>query len=160
MALRALVLLVPLSVLCLLESRGRASCCCAAIALIAITVLMRWRDRSGVEAATTGILAGLLPLIAGLVFERFGLGRELAVSTAGLLVVGGGAGIVVGLRARRAALPVQRVLWAASVAALATCLGCIRLGLLGLGATIVGMAIGLTLTRQHSWRTDGDLEKP
>jgi hypothetical protein len=142
MALRALLVLVPLSALCLLESRGRASCSCAATALIAIAVVMRWRDRRGVEAITTGMLGGLLPLGAGLMFERFGLDCEPTICAALALVVGGTAGMIVGLRSRGAALPLA----AATIAALATSLGCIRLGPLGLGAPIAGIAIGLTMT--------------
>lgn len=148
MALRALAVLAPICLVSLLESRGRASCGCAAAMLVVLAVVMRWRSRRGVEAVTTGILAGVVPLGAGIIFKCFDLDCEVVSCTIAALLVGGASGAVIGVRSRGAhAVSTGTALGAVSIAALATCMGCIRLGVVGLGAMMAGLAIGLALTK-------------
>jgi hypothetical protein len=53
-AARIAFVLVPVVLLCLLESRGRPACACVAAALIGVCVWLRWRDRRGFEVVSSG----------------------------------------------------------------------------------------------------------
>ena len=70
-ASRVALVLAPAAAFCLLEARGREACACLAVVLLALAIWLRWRDRQGMESVTTGLLAGVPPLLAGLVLDRF-----------------------------------------------------------------------------------------
>ena len=136
--------------ICLLEERGRPTCACAAVLLMALSVWLRWRDRRGVQVASTGLLAGSIPLVVGLLLARFGIRCDDAASarlcTAIALLAGAGAGVVIAVREarQRARQPSQTNNWltAIVIAGLAAGLGCLRLGVTGLAGVAGGMAAG------------------
>jgi hypothetical protein len=146
MASRVALLLIPLAVVCLLEARGREACACLSVSLLGVAVWLRWRDRRGSDAVTTGLLAGSIPLVAGLVLARLGLRCGAGGSSSfclGLSVlVGLGAGALIAVR--EATLRHRAWSWvtAGLVATLAASLGCVRLGIIGFGGVVLGMAVG------------------
>ncbi len=146
-ASRISFVVVPAAAVCLLESRGRGACACMAVALLAVAVWLRWRDSRGFEAVSTGLLAGSLPLIAGLVLDRFDVRCSLAAGSTfctGLAVLlGGAAGLFIGVRESRRHGQIWSALTAAAVAALAACLGCVRMGVVGLASVVAGIVLGL-----------------
>jgi hypothetical protein len=146
MASRIALLLIPVAAVCLLEARGREACACLSVLLLGLAIWLRWRDRRGSDAVATGILAGSLPLATGLVLARLGLrcGADgLSSFCLGFSVlVGVSAGVVIAVREARHRERFWSWFTAGSVAALAASLGCVRLGVLGLGGVIVGMAVG------------------
>jgi hypothetical protein len=149
-AARIALVLLPLSALCLLESRGRETGACLAGLLLALAIGLRWWHRRGIESVNTGLLAGSLPLLGGLLLERLDLECGWAggdvYCTVFALLVGGGAGAWIGAREHRA--QGQAVSWAAAagVAALAASLGCLRLGVVGLLSMLSGLALGIAAT--------------
>lgn len=148
-AARVAIVIVPVSVLCLLESRGREACACLAIVLLGSAIWLRWRDREGMRSVTTGLLAGALPLLAGLALSQFGLRCGVAGSetycTAFSLLIGAMAGLVVAVREARWRRRFTSLLTAVAIASLAVGLGCIRLGVWGLGSMVLGVALGSTV---------------
>ena len=149
-AARIAFVLLPVVSLCLLESRGRPACACVAAALVGVCVWLRWRDRRGFEVVTSGLQAGSIPLLAGLVFDRLGIecGFDGASTycTVVAALVGGAAGAIVGARTRDAKERLWGFMAAATVAALAAILGCIRLGLVGVIGVVAGIALGTVVT--------------
>jgi hypothetical protein len=133
-------------VICLLEERGRPSCACAAILLLALSVWLRWRDRRGVQIARTGLVAGGIPLVVGLLLARAGVSCGDAASarlcTVVSLAAGIGSGVVIGVREARRPARLSGWLTAIVIAALAAGLGCLRLGIAGLAGVAGGMAAG------------------
>ncbi|MEY2935431.1 MAG: hypothetical protein RL033_6180 [Pseudomonadota bacterium] len=148
-AARVVFVLVPLAALCLLESRGRSSCACVATALIGVCIWLRWRDRRGFEVVTTGLRAGCIPLLAGVVLDRLGiecgLAGESTYCTAFAVLVGGAAGGYIGMRIPGSRERLQSVITAAAVAAMAGVIGCVRLGLVGAVGVVGGIALGAIL---------------
>jgi len=145
-ACRVALVLVPLATLCLVERTGREMCACAGVLLFAAAVWLRWRDRSGTEAVRTGLIAGSIPLFAGLVLDRLGLRCGLAGSDSFCAVLsvllGGGAGALIAVKQPRVGARVSSFVTAGAVAALAATLGCVRLGVLGLSSMLAGMLLG------------------
>jgi len=149
-ASRVALLLVPAATICLFETRGRGACACFAFVLLGLAIWLRWRNRRGFEAVTTGLLAGSIPLIAGLTLDRFdlqcGLAGGSAFCTGFGVLLGGGAGAFIAVRESRGRRQLWSALTAAGIAALAASLGCVRLGLVGLASVIGGIALGLAGT--------------
>jgi hypothetical protein len=145
MAAKVALLLAPVVAVCLLEPVGRETCACSALLLLAAAIGMRFRDRRGVESVTTGLVAGGVPLAAVWLLSRLdsGCAAASAVSycTAFSVLIGGGAGAVVGLREARGRS--GHWLAAATIALLAASLGCARLGI----ASVVGVTLGIVLGR-------------
>ena len=145
-AARIALLLVPLCALCLMESRSRQSCACAALLLIGWAVWLRWRDRQGLESVSSGLQAGSLPLLAGLVFDQLGLRCSLESSSSFCalfaLLIGAAAAAYVSLREQSWPGRWQGWLAASAIATLAASLGCLRLGVLGLASMGGGIALG------------------
>ena len=145
-AARVGLVLIPASAICLLEERGRPSCACAAVLLLALSVWLRWRNRRGIELASTGLVAGSIPLIAGLLLARAGVNCDDAASarlcTAVSLVAGIGSGVVIAAREARQRARLASWLTAIAIAGLAAGLGCLRLGIAGLAGVAGGMAAG------------------
>jgi hypothetical protein len=149
-ASRIALVVVPAAALCLLESRGREACACLAVTLLALAIWLRWRDRRGFESVTTGLLAGGVPLVAGLMLDRFdlqcGLAGGATFCTGFAALLGGAAGVLIGVREHKR----RRQLWSAftacAIAALAASLGCVRLGVVGLASVVGGIALGVAGT--------------
>jgi len=154
-AARVGLVLIPASAICLLEERGRPSCACAAIVLLALSVWLRWRDRRGTQIASTGLVAGSIPLVAGLLLARFGVSCDDVASarlcTGVSLVAGLGSGVVIAVREARQRARAFTWLTAIGVAGLAAGLGCLRLGIAGLAGVAGGMAAG-TIAAAHLTR--------
>jgi hypothetical protein len=72
-AARIALVLLPLSALCLMESRGRETGACLAGLLLALAIGLRWWHRRGIESVNTGLLAGSLPLLSGLLLQSLDL---------------------------------------------------------------------------------------
>jgi hypothetical protein len=148
-ALRVALVLVPVAALCLLEGTGREACACLVIALVGFATWLRWRDREGLECVTTGLLAGALPLFAGLILARLdvrcGLGGDETYCTAFSAFVGTLSGLIIPIREVRWRRRFTSFMTAGAIAALAAALGCIRLGVVGVASMVVGIALGTTL---------------
>lgn len=137
--------LLPVTAVCLFETRERETCALFALVLVCSTIWLRWRDRQGHEIATTGLLAGTIPLVVGVIQASLhGDCIEAAdVSCIAFLIVGGScAGALIFLRevdwyARRWSCAM-----AGGIAALAGSLGCVRLGFLGLLSATLGILMG------------------
>jgi hypothetical protein len=146
-ASRVALVLVPATAVCLFESRARGACACLAVALLSLAIWLRWRNRVGFESVTTGLLAGSVPLVAGLMLDRFdlqcGLGGSPMFCSGCAVLLGGASGVFIGLRESKR----RRQLWSAvaacAVATLAASLGCVRLGVVGLASVVAGIALGL-----------------
>jgi hypothetical protein len=145
-ACRVALVVVPLAALCLVERTGREMCACAGVLLLGAAVWLRWRDRRGMEAVRTGLIAGCIPLAAGLILDRFGLrcglaGVESFCSLLGVLF-GVGSGAMISLTHRRAAARASSLVTAGAIAGLAAALGCVRLGVLGVSSMLAAMVAG------------------
>ena len=145
-AARASWFLVPVALLCALETGAAETCACVGTLLLAASVFFRWRSRRGTESVRDGLIAGSLPLAAGLVVARIApncAGAPLvSACTAVCLAIGLPAGIWLGTRAARGVATVPHVLAAAGIAALAGSLGCVGLGVAGIAGTALGLFIG------------------
>jgi hypothetical protein len=148
-ASRVALVLLPVTGLCLLEARGREACACLGVALLVVAVWLRWRDRRGMESVTTGLLAGSVPLLAGLLLAaldtRCGFGGAEAYCTAFSVLVGTLSGLVIPLRDARWNKRFASFMTAGAIAALAAALGCVRLGVLGVVSMVLGIALGSIL---------------
>lgn len=146
-AARVAFVLVPLTALCLVDERAREVCACVAVLLLGVAVLLRWRNRQGVDSVTTGLVAGSVPLFLGLGLDHFGLrcgfAGEESFCTAFALLVGGGAGVYIATREDHWRRRVRSWATAGAVAALAASLGCIRLGVLGVASVVAGIGLGV-----------------
>lgn len=147
MAARISIVLAPMVAICLLEPVGREACACRAALLLAATVWLRYRSRAGLDSASTGLLAGTIPLAAALALARLDPGcanaAPLSYCTGFSLLVGGAAGVVVAIRERGRAQLSVHWLTAVGVAMLTASLGCVRLGL----ASVAGVALGILVGR-------------
>ena len=146
-ASRIALVLIPAAAVCLLESRGRGTCACTSVALLGLAIWLRWRNRRGFEAVSTGLLAGSVPLVAGLFLDRFDLQCGLAggstFCTGFAVLLGGTAGVFIGVRENKRRRQLWSAVTAAAVAALAASLGCVRLGVVGLASIVAGIALGV-----------------
>ncbi|HEY6722537.1 MAG TPA: hypothetical protein VI197_00860 [Polyangiaceae bacterium] len=151
-ALRVVLVLAPAVVLCALEARTREACICVGVLLLSLSVWLRWRDRDGSEAVSTGLWAGGIPYSLGLALERFGVhcgSAELAAYCWGFSgLFGLGAGAIVAAREARQRARASGVAVAAAIAILAATLGCLRLGVASVVAVAVGTAIGVAIRRR------------
>jgi hypothetical protein len=148
-AMRAAWLLAPAAALCAIETGARETCACIGTLLVGAAVFLRWRNRQGVNVVRHGLLAGALPLIAGLIALRVAPGCAAAplVSACTALCFGVGvpSGTWLGLRLVRSAATVSTWLTAISMAILASSLGCIGLGVAGVSAAGSGLVLGVSL---------------
>jgi hypothetical protein len=149
-ALRIAYVLIPAAAVCLLEANGRPACVCASVSLLGLAIWMRWRDRRGTEAVTTGLLAGSVPLAAGLVLARLGFhcgsAGTAAFCTGVSALVGIGAGAFIAVQEVRRRARFWSALTAGTVATMAASLGCVRLGVVGVVSVAAGMAAGMVAT--------------
>jgi hypothetical protein len=149
MASRVALVLIPATAVCLFESEGRETCICLAFVLLGLTVWLRWRNRRWLDLATTGLQAGSLPLVVGLVLNRLdvacGLASAAWLCTAFALFTGGAAGMWIGAREHKSRGRLSSWLTAGAIAALAASLGCVRLGAVGLASVVTGIAVGIAV---------------
>jgi hypothetical protein len=141
-AARIALFLLPPAALCVFLSPNTAQCLCLASALLAAVVALRWRNRRGAESATIGLLAGSVPLSAGIVwsFDPAVCGGPecTAISVAAAI----SAGLWISLRVRRSSTPTAGYMTACGIAALAASVGCLSLGVIGVLAVVLGIAFG------------------
>lgn len=164
-ALRVALVVIPVAALCLIERTGREACACLAFILLATAVWLRWRSRKGMDAVNTGIAAGSLPLLAGIVFDRLDLRCGLAggesFCTTFAVLLGTAAGAMISVTQSRLGARTSSVVTAGAVAGLAAALGCVRLGIVGMASMLVGIGLGslagaaLRLTRSGRSRKCG-----
>lgn len=149
-ASRVAFVLIPAVSLCLLESRGRPACACVAAALVGVCVWLRWKDRRGFEVVASGLRAGSIPLVAGLLFDRLGIecGTVGASSycTAIAALFGVAAGGFIGVRTHDSPERLWGFMAATTVAILVATVGCVRLGLVGVVSVVAGIALGTIVT--------------
>lgn len=157
-ASRVALVVVPMAALCLVESRGSAVCAWLALVLLAVATWLRWRDREGMEAVTAGLVAGVLPLVLGVVLARFdvhcGFTGGDTYCTAGSALVGTLSGLGIPSPKARWRRRLGSVISAGGVAGLAATLGCVRLGVVGVASMVVGIALGSTLGGLRARRAD------
>jgi hypothetical protein len=155
-ASRIAVLLIPVAAVCLLETRGREACACLASLLLGLSIWLRWRDRRGTEVVTTGLLAGSIPLVAGLVLARLGFRCDSAGAasfcTTFSLLAGVSAGLWVAFRSTRGHARFWTWFTAGAIAALAASLGCVRLGVVGVASVVFGVAVGTAAAARMAGR--------
>jgi hypothetical protein len=149
-AIRVAWLLVPVTLLCALATEAGEQCLCLGALLLGAALYLRWRDRQGVNAVSAGLIAGSLPLVAGLALAHLSPASTNAplwsTYTAICLVVGIPSGMWLGIWASRGKFGVIGALTATGVAALAASLGCVELGIAGIAGAVVGLAIGAATT--------------
>lgn len=144
-ASRAALYLIPVVALCAVVTNAVETCVCLGVVLLAASVWLRWRDRRGGDSANTGLVAGSIPLLAGLIAvyaipdcadpEYFILCAAVSLSA------GAASGIWLGLRIGRQQSGLVSGAFAAGIAILAASLGCIGLGVAG----VVGAGVGILL---------------
>jgi len=138
-AMRVIVIILPLAVLCARETGEWRRCAAIAAALLLLAIAARWRLPRGVRAVDAGLVAGAIPMAAALVLCRFATtwpaGAALGVCAAAGFVSGLLAGSATGVAIADGAR--WRTLVTASViAGLTAGLGCVGIGI---GTTIGGM---------------------
>jgi hypothetical protein len=150
-AARAAWVLVPTVLVCALETGAGETCACIGVLLLGASIFLRWRDRRGVDSVRYGLLAGALPLVAGLVVARLApscAGAPLVSwCTAVCLGVGIPSGVWLGSRLARGTATGATWLATGGVAILAASLGCAGLGLAGLLGATAGLAVGAVSAR-------------
>jgi hypothetical protein len=121
-ALRVALVVIPIATLCLIERTGREACACLTFILLASAVWLRWRNRRGMDSVNTGLAAGSLPLLAGIVFDRLDLRCGLAglesFCTTFAVLLGTGAGAMISVTQSRLEARASSVLTAGAVAGL------------------------------------------
>lgn len=104
--------------------------------------------REASRAVIPGLLTGALPLLVGLIACRVphACGAGLCVSWCAplCLTAGGLAGLVLGVRAKRAPRRASMFV-ATTIAVLAGSLGCLVVGLGGVVGMVLGMSLGATV---------------
>lgn len=155
-ASRIALVLIPAATVCLFERQGREACACFATLLLGVAIWLRWRNREGFDCVTLGLQAGSLPLIAGLLLDRFqlrcGLAAGASFCTSFALFVGAAAGFCIEARSLQGRSRWWSWFGAASVATLAASLGWVRLGLVGLTSVVLGIVLGSLITAAASAR--------
>lgn len=145
-ALRAAWVLVPAVLVCALETGAGESCACLGALLLSTSFYLRWRDRRGADLVHKGLLAGALPLLAGLLVSRVAPGCAgaplISLCTALCLATGIASGVWLGTRLVRGTAPGSAWLAASGVAVLAASLGCVGLGLAGLVGVCLALLLG------------------
>jgi hypothetical protein len=85
--------------------------------------------------------------MAGLALDRFdlqcGLAEGSTLCTGFSLLVGGAAGVFIGVREGKQKRRLWSAVTTAAIAALAASLGCLRLGVVGVASVVAGIALGV-----------------
>jgi hypothetical protein len=150
MACRIGLVILPLACVPLVSGAHAGACACLGLALFAVAVFCRWRDRTGVDAVTTGLVLGVVPLAAALVLRACGINcaQLWALTEAEAVCLGAGAiaGIAASLAVVRASQH-RRRRWLITilVASLTAALGCVGLGAAGVLSTLVALVASATV---------------
>ncbi len=140
-AARIALYVAPAATLCFLLAPNKEHCSCLLAVLLAAAIALRWRDRSGSESVTTGLLAGSLPLAVGLLLATDpSCNRPLCIAISAVAATA--AGIWVGFRQRDPAKRRTGPLVACAIAILAASVGCLPLGVFGVLGVVAGIALG------------------
>lgn len=146
MASRATWLLAPTVLICAIGTGRSEACACVGVVLLAASVLLRWRDRRGVDSVRYGLAAGALPLAIGVlvtcVAPDCANAPLFSLCTATCLGLGLPSGIWLGRRLARREASGATWVAATGIATLAASLGCMGLGVAGLTGTIFGLLLG------------------
>lgn len=98
------------------------------------------------EDVSTGLMAGGIPFVAALIVARFDLHCGWAGAdtfcTAGSVLLGAGSGVLIAFREARWGARYWSVVTASAIAVLAASIGCVRLGVIGVGGMVIGIAVG------------------
>ncbi len=145
-AARALLLLIPVTIICAIETGQHETCGCLGVLLLVTAVYLRWRSRDGTESVLAGVLAGAGPLVVALVIARLlphWVDQQRMVSSCAA-VCGAGlvAGALAGVRLARRRIGAQGLITSLGVGAIVAALGCLGLGLAPLAGAIAGVAVG------------------
>ena len=149
-AARIALFLIPAAAICLLEVKARETCACISVLLLGLCVWLRWRDRRGMKDVTTGLLAGSIPLVAGLAAGRIDafcvlvggpVACEAFSAVAGVL-----AGLLIAVRETRQHARLWSWFTTGTIAILTASLGCARLGFTGIASAAIGIALGAAAT--------------
>lgn len=148
---RAAWVLAPAAVVCALETGAGETCVCIGLLLLAVSTFLRWRDRRGVTAVRDGLLAGSLPLVAGLIVARVAPSCSgaplLSPCSAVCLGIGVPSGVWLGARLAGGRAPASTWLAAGGIAVMAASLGCAGLGLAGIVGAATGLLLGAAVSR-------------
>lgn len=152
MAMRIAGIVVPVTILCALETRAGETCLCLGVLLLGTAVYLRWRSCRGRECARYGLAAGAFPLVFGLGVGRFAppcIFAPLSTFAAAPWLCASvclGVSALCGLWLGQKLAQITAELWssigAVAVAALAASLGCVGFGLGGVVGAVVGLTIG------------------
>jgi hypothetical protein len=118
--------------------------------LLLAATLLRWRNRAGVDAVTTGLALGAIPFAAALVMRACGVEGAPLGSVAGAEIICFAAGAIAGagvsLHVARTAQP-RRHRWLAAllIACLTASLGCVTLGAAALVSTLAAVLASAAL---------------
>jgi len=138
-AARALLSVGPLVALAVVISSAPARCACLGLGLLSAAVWLRWYGKGFERAATVGVAAGVMPMLAGLGRPWLGSRPELVCGFLCAVGVLGGVLLARGLGQRASGGSVQ------SAAALAAGAGTAALGCVGAGKEpLLGLVLGAT----------------
>lgn len=150
MACRIALVIIPLTCVSIATSGHAATCACLGLVLFAVAAICRWRDRAGVDAVTTGLVLGAVPLLAALTLNACGVecAQLFAITKAEIMCFAAGAiaGIAASLLvARTQQSRRRRWLITILVASLTAALGCIGLGAAGVVSTLVALVASASI---------------
>jgi hypothetical protein len=141
-ALWVIAFIAPIGALCVLLSPRKGECLCLLVVLLAFVIGMRWHGRRAGGNASVGLIAGALPLAAGILLALEpsicgGPGCILGASLVALV-----AGVWIAWRLRHESESLDGYLAVAGIAVLSASVGCIALGLIGVLGVVIGIALG------------------
>jgi hypothetical protein len=154
-AVRVAAVVIPLLLLCARETGEWRRCGAIGAVLLVVTIVARWRLPHGMRAVDAGMLTGVIPMTAALIFCRFARGLPAGAA----LSVCAAAGFVSGALAGWASAGSTDTDWPqwvteALVAGLTAALGCIGIGLGaaigGAAAIAIGTIVAVRLPRDAS----------
>ena len=141
MASRVALLLGPVLVVCVGTAPDKRTCACLSLVLLVLAVWLRWRSRSAAREVRLGLLAGAVPLLAGvaLVLTR---PASRALSLALFASAGLVCGIWIAARKWHVDPSARSSLIAATIAILSAGVATLPLGLLDWCGAIFGITLG------------------
>ena len=149
MACRIGLVILPLACIPLASGAHAGACACLGLGLFAVAAYCRWRDRAGADAVTTGLVLGVVPLVAALLLQACGIqcAQLWTLTEAETVCLGAGAiaGIAASLVVVRASEH-RRRRWLITilVASLTAALGCAGVGVAGMLSALVALIAGAT----------------
>jgi len=142
---------IPLTLLSTLVSPNRGAIAGVGLLLLAVTVVLGWRNAEGAGAARSGLKLGSIPMAVGLftiaVEGWCDPDRTITLCGVGCLSAGVFAGVATAWYAIRTQAPGRLRIWAqiGIVASFTAALGCIGLGLGSALAVLGAMAAGAAI---------------